>query len=172
MFSCEYGNREELDAMMPLSRLRLVAALLIPISFLCAIPSTTAVGQSSKPPFEISWTAGLCRNCQIVKSLGEVVFTGTPNIWAVAYYFPTEGEGAGDNSVVRSGDFGRHWVEIRKSRMHATEPSISFLDSNTGWISGMSDDAASWVLRTNDGGRHWTQVSDHFIQNMQFVNER
>jgi photosystem II stability/assembly factor-like uncharacterized protein len=56
--------------------------------------------------------------------------------------------------------------------MHATEPSISFLDSKTGWISGMSPDTASWVLRTNDGGRHWTQVSDHFIQNMQFVNER
>jgi photosystem II stability/assembly factor-like uncharacterized protein len=56
--------------------------------------------------------------------------------------------------------------------MHAAEPSISFLDSKTGWISGMSPDATSWVLRTNDGGRHWTQVSDHFIQNMQFVNER
>jgi photosystem II stability/assembly factor-like uncharacterized protein len=74
--------------------------------------------------------------------------------------------------VVRSSDSGRLWVEIPKSRMHAIEPSISFLDSQTGWISGISPDATSWVLRTNDGGRHWTQVSDHFIQNMQFVNER
>jgi photosystem II stability/assembly factor-like uncharacterized protein len=56
--------------------------------------------------------------------------------------------------------------------MHATEPSISFLDGKTGWISGMGEDATSWVLRTDDGGRHWTQVSDHFIQNLQFVDKR
>src|SRR6266851_764963 len=158
--------------MMHKSWLRLTAPLLLLASFGFGDFSTTAAGQSPKPTFEISWTAGSCRNCQIVRSLGEVVLTGKQAIWATGYYFPTEGQGAGDNSVVRSSDSGRHWVELRKSRMHATEPSISFLDSNTGWISGMSADAASWVLRTNDGGRHWTQVSDHFIQNMQFVNER
>lgn len=157
---------------MPQSRLRLAAVLPILASFVFAVLSSTTAGQSSKLPFEISWTEGSCRNCQIVRSLGEVVLSGIPTIWAIGYYFPTEGQGAGDNSVVRSSDSGRHWVEIRKSRMHATEPSISFLDSKTGWISGMSPDASSWVLRTNDGGRHWTQVSDHFIQGMQFVNER
>ena len=172
MFSCEYYNQVELDAIMPQFLVRLTSVPLILAGLLCTVLSTTAVGQSSKPPFEISWTVGSCRNCQIVHSLGEVVVTGTPTIWAIGYYFPTEGQGAGDNSVVRSFDSGRHWVEISKSRMHATEPSISFLDSKTGWISGMSPDATSWVLRTNDGGRHWTQVSDHFIQDMQFLNEK
>jgi len=149
---------------------RLTTVSLILASLLCTVLSTTAVGQSSKLPFEISWTAGSCRNCQIVRALGEVVSIETPTIWATAYYFPTEGQGAGDNSVVRSSDSGRHWVEIPKSRMHATQPSISFLDGKTGWISGMNSDP--WVLRTNDGGRHWTQVSDHFIQDMQFLNSR
>lgn len=157
---------------MPQSRLRLTAVFLILASFVFAVLSTTAVGQSSKPTFEISWTEGSCRNCEVVHSLGQVVLTRTPTVLAVGYYFPTDGQGAGDNSVVRSSDSGRHWVEIPKSRMHATEPSISFLNGKTGWISGMSPDAESWVLRTNDGGRHWTQVSDHFIQDMQFVNER
>jgi len=152
--------------------LRLTVPLLLLASFMFGVLLTTAKEQSSKPPFELSWTAGSCRNCQIVRSLGDVVLAGTQAIWAVGYYFPAEGQGAGDNSVVRSNDSGRHWVEIRKSRMHAAEPSVSFIDSKTGWISGMSPDATSWLLRTNDGGRHWTQVSDHFIQNMQFVNER
>jgi len=172
MFFFESRNGVELDGMMPQSRLRLVEVLLIPVSFLCAVFSTTAAAQSPKAPFEMSWTAGSCRNCQIVHSLGEMVPTGTPTIWANGYYFPTEGQGSGDYSVVRSVDSGRHWVEIPKSRMHAVEPSISFIDSKSGWISGMSSDATSWVLRTNDGGRHWTPVSDHFIQNMQFINER
>jgi len=93
-------------------------------------------------------------------------------MWAIGYYFPTEGAGAGDYSVVRSIDSGRHWVELRKSRMHAAEPSLSFLDDKTGWISGMDWDANSWVLRTRDGGRTWAQISDRYIQNMQFVNAK
>jgi photosystem II stability/assembly factor-like uncharacterized protein len=156
--------------MVPQSRSRLAAALLFPISFLCALPSTMAAGQSSKPSFEISWTPGSCGNCQIVRLLGEVVLTGTQSIWAIGYYFPTEGEGAGDYSVVRSIDSGRHWSEIRNSRMHAAEPSVSFLDDKTGWISAMSWDANGWVVRTSDGGLHWIQISDQYIQNMQFVN--
>lgn len=53
--------------------------------------------------------------------------------------------------------------------MHAVEPSFSFVNAETGWISGMSPDAATWVLRTRDGGLHWAAMSDHFIQNMQFL---
>ncbi len=157
---------------MPQFRLRLTAVLAHSGQFsLCSSfhDRSRAIIQTT---FRNFLDVGSCRNCQIVDSLGEVVLTGTPTIWAIGYYFPTEGQGAGDNSVVRSFDSGRHWVEIPKSRMHATEPSISFLDSKTGWISGMSPDATSWVLRTNDGGRHWTQVSDHFIQDMQFLNEK
>ncbi len=141
-----------------------VASLLLGIA-------TALTEQPAIEPFELSWTAGSCRNCQIVRSLGQMGLIAPQTIWALGYSFPTQGEGAGDNSVVCSSDSGRHWVEIRKSRMHAAEPSVSFLDSKTGWISGMSLDGTGWVLRTNDGGRHWTQVSDHFIQNLQFVNE-
>ena len=72
--------------------------------------------------------------------------------------------------MVRSIDSGRHWVEIVRSRMHATEPSISFVGEKTGWISGMGTDASTWVLRTDDAGSHWRMLSEHFIQNMQFIN--
>lgn len=129
-----------------------------------------AEGQTSMAPFELSWTGGTCRPCQIVRELGEVGFTGPQTIWGVGYYFPTEGQGSGDYSVVRSSDSGRHWVEVSKSRMHATEPSFSFVNSTTGWISGMSLDGSGWVLRTRDAGSHWTAISDHFIQNMHFIN--
>jgi photosystem II stability/assembly factor-like uncharacterized protein len=54
--------------------------------------------------------------------------------------------------------------------MHAAEPSVSFIDDQTGWISAMNWDASGWVLRTGDGGLHWSQISDRYIQNMQFVN--
>ena len=157
---------------MPKSPVRLTAALLIRAGLLCAVLLTVAAGQSPNPSFEISWTAGSCRNCQSVQSLGDLVLTGTQAMWAIGYYFPTEGAGAGDYSVVRSIDSGRHWVELRKSRMHAAEPSLSFLDDKTGWISGMDWDANSWVLRTRDGGRTWAQISDRYIQNMQFVNAK
>jgi photosystem II stability/assembly factor-like uncharacterized protein len=127
-------------------------------------------GQNSKPPFDLSWGSGLCRNCEVVRQLGQVQFTGQQTIWAVGYYFPTEGEGAGDNSIVHSSDSGRHWTELAKTRMHATEPSLSFLDRRRGWISGMGWDASPWVLRTSDGGAHWTKISNHFIQSIQFIS--
>jgi photosystem II stability/assembly factor-like uncharacterized protein len=131
-----------------------------------------AEGQTSMSPFELSWISGSCRHCQIVRELGEVGFTGPETIWAVGYYFPTEGQGAGDYSIVRSSDSGRHWVEISKSRMHATEPSFSFVNSKTGWISAMSLDGEGLVLRTRDAGFHWTAIAHRFIQNMHFINAR
>lgn len=111
-----------------------------------------ALGQSSSTPFELRWTAGSCRNCEIVRQLGDVGLLTPGTVVAGGYFFPTEGQGSGDSSIVRSIDSGRHWVEIVKSRMHATEPSISFVNGRTGWISGMSMEASSWVLRTDDAG--------------------
>lgn len=131
-----------------------------------------ALGQSPTASFDLLWTAGNCRNCEIVQQLGGIGLFGPGTVVAGGYFFPTEGQGSGDSSVVRSNDAGRHWVEIARSRMHATEPSISFLDEKTGWISGMSTDGAAWVLRTDDAGSHWRKLSEHFIQGMQFINPR
>ena len=140
------------------------------LASLVVMPISTKAEQRPIASFELSWTAGSCRNCQIVRSIGEIGFIGPRKIWALGYYFPTEGQGAGDSSVIRSSDSGRHWVEIRKSRMHAAEPSVSFLDDKTGWISGMDWDANSWILGTRDGGLHWSRISDRYIQNMQFIS--
>jgi hypothetical protein len=138
-------------------------------SVLCGFAATLP-GQTSTAPFQLSWAAGSCHNCEIVRDVGEVQFTGERVIWAVGYSFPTQGQGAGDYSIIHSSDSGRHWAELARSRMHATEPSLSFLDGRTGWISGMRWDASAWVLRTSDGGSHWTKISDHFIQNMHFID--
>ena len=54
--------------------------------------------------------------------------------------------------------------------MHATEPSVAFVNHKSGWISGMSEDASTWVLRTDDAGSHWKMLSEHFVQDMQFIN--
>lgn len=132
--------------------------------------ASTARGQAATAPFQLSWVAGSCGNCEIVRNIGEMQLTGERAIWAVGYSFPTQGEGAGDYSVIHSSDSGRNWTEVARSRMHATEPSLSFLDSRTGWMSGMSVDASAWVLRTKDAGSHWTKISDHFIQNMHFID--
>ena len=142
--------------------------------YLCSVLVTAIVpagfGQSSSAPFDLRWTAGSCRNCEIVQQLGDVGLFAPRTVLAGGYFFPTEGQGSGDYSVVLSNDAGRHWVEIARSRMHATEPSISFLNEKTGWISGMSEDASTWVLRTDDAGSRWRMLSEHFIQNMQFIN--
>jgi photosystem II stability/assembly factor-like uncharacterized protein len=129
-----------------------------------------AFGQSSSAPFDLAWTSGTCRNCEAVRQLGDLGLFTSRSIVVGGYFFPTEGEGTGDYSVVRSNDAGRHWVEIPKSRMHATNPSISFLNEKTGWISGMGVDASAWVLQTNDSGLHWRMLSEHFIQGMQFIS--
>jgi photosystem II stability/assembly factor-like uncharacterized protein len=133
-----------------------------------AVP--VALGQSTSEPFDLQWTAGSCRNCEIVRQLGDLGLVAPGTVLAGGYFFPTVGEGSGDYSVVRSSDSGRHWVEMVRSRMHATEPSISFVSEKIGWISGMSMDASTWVLRTDDAGSHWRMLSEHFIQNMQFIN--
>ena len=131
---------------------------------------SAAFAQTAPAPFDLQWATGTCQNCEIVKQLGNAGLITSATILTGGYFFPTEGEGSGDYSVVRSIDGGRHWREVAKSRMHATEPSISFLNEKIGWISGMSPDASAWVLRTNDGGLHWKMLSEHFIQGMQFID--
>jgi photosystem II stability/assembly factor-like uncharacterized protein len=142
--------------------------------FLCSVLNfamlPAAFGQSPSTPFDILWTSGSCRDCQIVRHLGGIGVITPEVALSVGYLWPTEGEGNGDYSVVRSNDAGKHWVEIAGSRMHANRPFISFVDSKTGWISGMSIDGSSWVLRTDDAGSHWRMLSEHFIQSMQFIN--
>ena len=144
--------------------------------FLCSVLMfamvPVAFGQPSSTPFDLLWTAGSCRNCEIVRQLGAIGLFSPGTVLAEGHFFPTEGQGSGDYSVVRSNDAGGHWVEIARSRMHATEPSISFLNEKTGWISGMRLDGSTWVLRTDDAGSHWRMLSEHFIQNMQFINSR
>ena len=122
--------------------------LLCSVLMFAVVP--VALGQSSSAPFDLRWTPGSCLNCEIVRQLGYVGLLAPKTVLAEGYFFPTEGEGSGDYSVVRSNDAGTHWVEIARSRMHATAPSISFLNEKTGWISGMSVDASTWVLRTDD----------------------
>lgn len=148
-----------------------LSRIALPLTIVFALVSF-ASGQTSRVPYELFWTTGSCRQCQIVHQLGDVSFAGPKTIWAVGYYFPTEGEGSGDYSIVRSTDSGRHWTEVGRTRMHATEPSFSFVNESTGWVSGMSSDASTWVLRTQDAGSHWKVVSDHFIQNMHFISPR
>lgn len=142
--------------------------------FLYLIPTfvlvSVAMGQSAPAPFRLVWKSGFCRNCEIVRQLGHIGLFAPRTILAEGYFFPTEGEGSGDYSIVRSNDAGRHWVEIARSRMHATEPSVAFVNDKTGWISGMSEDASTWVLRTDDAGSHWKLLSEHFVQDMQFIN--
>src|SRR5579863_5730033 len=100
--------------------------LLRSVSVLSLAP--IAFGQSATAPFDLLWTAGTCRNCEIVRQVGDVGLIGPSTFLAVGYYFPAEGQGSGDYSLVRSNDAGRHWVEIARSRMHATEPSITLIN--------------------------------------------
>src|SRR5258708_6692087 len=90
-----------------------------------------AWGQSSSAQIELSWTAGACRGCRIVRQIGDLVYVTATTIWAEGYSFPREGQGAGDYSIVWSNDHGRHWVEVAKTRMHAGNPSVSFLNERT-----------------------------------------
>jgi photosystem II stability/assembly factor-like uncharacterized protein len=138
-------------------------------SFFIVAIAAVALGQSSSAPFDLLWTPGSCLNCRIVQQLGDLGSFSAGSVLAGGYFFPTEGQGSGDYSVVRSRDGGRHWTEIAKSRMHATGPSISFLNEKTGWISGESMDASEWILRTDDAGSHWRKLSEHFIQGMEFI---
>lgn len=34
----------------------------------------------------------------------------------------------------------------------------------------MRPDGSGWVLRTRDAGSHWTSISNHFVQNMHFID--
>ena len=66
--------------------------------FLCPVLMfamvTVALGQSSSAPFDLRWTAGSCRNCEIVRQLGDVGLFAPETTLAEGYFFPTEGPGS------------------------------------------------------------------------------
>ncbi len=88
-----------------------------PRGFLCAIfpfaMAAIASGQSSSTPFDLSWTAGACRNCEIVRQVAEIGVFAPGAVLAEGYYFPAEGQGSGDYSVVRSSHSGMDLAERR-----------------------------------------------------------
>ena len=131
--------------------------------------ATTVCGQTPIEPFELSWTAGSCHNCELKRDIEKVQFTSARDLWAVGYSTPG-GQGAGDYSVIHSSDSGRHWTELATTRAHAVQPSLSFPDSKTGWISGMWPSAYFWVRRTVDAGSHWTKISDDYLYDLQFFD--
>jgi hypothetical protein len=81
-------------------------SLLCSVLMFAMVP--VALGQSSSAPFDLLWTVGSCRNCEMVRHLGDVGLFASRVVLAEAYSFPTEGQGAGDYSVIRSSDAGRH----------------------------------------------------------------
>lgn len=131
--------------------------------------AASVCGQIPTDPFELSWTAGKCHNCELPREIEKLQFTNERDIWAVGYS-PPGGQGAGDYSIIHSRDLGRNWTELANTRMHAAEPSLVFLDSQTGWISGMCPSAYFWVRRTVDAGSHWTKIWDDGVYEMQFFD--
>ncbi len=109
-------------------------------------------------PFRISWTRGVCRNCQRPMSLDTVVSAGEGQALALGY-LPSRGEGSGEWEVVRSRDAGRTWRELRWSHQYNEPPGTSFADPRAGWIAITNiPDAELRLQMTRDGGATWRRL--------------
>ncbi|HZU31400.1 MAG TPA: hypothetical protein VFB79_09805 [Candidatus Angelobacter sp.] len=91
--------------------------------------------------------------------------------WGIGFLWNYHGQGAGDYVIVHTVDAGRTWKELSVSRVHAIEPSFTFLNPKVGWISYMDSDAEYVAKHTVDGGTHW-KTQGTGIQLIKFFNER
>jgi hypothetical protein len=57
---------------------------------------------------------GLLRSA-LMFAMGYIGLFARGIVLAAGYFFPAEGQGSGDYSLVRSNDAGRHWVELAEA---------------------------------------------------------
>src|SRR5258708_25671545 len=106
---------------------------------------------------------GRCLNCQLAYKLGRIQMVTAQEGWADGWFFPTIGEGTGDNTVLHTTDGGRAWTQVSAENLIVDQhggdgpgPLFFFLDRRYGWIWWMNvPEARVRLARTEDGGRTW-----------------
>jgi photosystem II stability/assembly factor-like uncharacterized protein len=101
--------------------------------------------------------------CERKFRLGRIQMTTPQEGWADGFFFPTVGEGSGDNTVLHTTDAGRTWAQVSVDGLvvdqHGSvgpDPLSFFADPLHGWIWWMDvPEATIRLARTQDGGRTW-----------------
>ena len=140
--------------------------------------SVSALGQTSEPPFEVTWVRGKCIGCKVAADLDRIQWLSRDQAWAIGWSFPPPGaQGSGDYVLVRTGDAGRTWRELPDTWQHAGPPAFWFLNASIGWFSCFNaycthDVAGAEVRRTIDAGSHWNIMTQKTaVFDMRFADE-
>jgi photosystem II stability/assembly factor-like uncharacterized protein len=109
-----------------------------------------------------------------VKIQTEANYNGVSDIYfinsKIGYATGTEaGWGGTENGVLlNTSDGGETWRVKKTDNLY----SISFVNSNTGWILGKVGDNESLLYFTNDGGLNWeSKIIYYYINKISFINE-
>ncbi len=141
--------------------------------------SVCVFGQTSEPPFDVTWVRGKCVGCKVAVDLDRIQWLSRDQAWGIGWRFPPPGaEGSGDYVLLQTGDAGRTWRELPDTRQHAGPPAFWFLSVSVGWFSCLNvpcthETPGVEVRRTLDGGRHWNIVTQEAaVLQMAFTDER
>jgi photosystem II stability/assembly factor-like uncharacterized protein len=144
-------------------------------SAVAAAAAVLCLGAASAPPhplpFHISSQRGSCANCRTAQGIEEVRLHDGRAVWGLGYNPPGE-IGAGDWTILRSGDGGRSWRELPWSYEHNDAPLLSFAAAWDGWTKVFDMSHAESAIRvTNDGGLHWRRLPfrNLFVGAIQYV---
>jgi photosystem II stability/assembly factor-like uncharacterized protein len=74
----------------------------------------------------------------------------------------TQGWGLTSNTVLKTEDGGKSWLDVTPPDFRVVESQGMFMDQNTAWVVGQTEQHQFTVQHTSDGGAHWqgTQFSD------------
>src|SRR5258708_2302003 len=99
----------------------------------CAVVVATCLSARPVGPI-VRVIKGHCSGCNVPFGLGRIQFLTERKAFASASYLSSEGNGAGDSTVLRTTDGGRHWRRLPFVWQHSAEdePPFSFVDANHG----------------------------------------
>jgi len=124
----------------------------------------------------MTWTEGICPNCEIAKFLTSIQFTSTNDGWGVGCTLDEPGNFIGHQeycTIAHTVDGGSTWVELPSVTQYPGRPALWFNNPNQGWISWWRDAAAKYakLIHTTDGGRHWKATTEQGFRELQFFDD-
>ena len=86
----------------------------------------------------------------------------TAPLTAIRMLNGTQGWGLTSNTVLKTMNGGKSWLDVTPPDFPVIESQGTFMDQNTAWVVGKTEQQQFTVQHTSDGGSHWqgTQFSD------------
>jgi photosystem II stability/assembly factor-like uncharacterized protein len=150
------------------------------VAIIVAAITLVGTGYSADQPISravtLKSTHGRCIRCAASYRLGHLQFVTDERGWAEGYYLPSEGNGSGLTTLLKTADGGRTWTPVSFVRQPGSggEPSelpFCFANADHGWVTWVDTRAERHWAHTEAAGAVWNRGSGFPVLRVQCMGD-